>query len=608
MNGDIEMPQVCTSLSSNDRLRSAQLDDVIGEITMRQAHMRTAASRDGVYLYPPLLMLGTSERVGSNWFSDSLRPVMLQANEPLRQQLSGQHPFSTMNPDVPDGKLSPYARHWLIHTVLSKRSPERQGWKETNLWFALPALLALLPDSPVAVLTRSPLGVASSFERGSLFQRWNYRSRYALLRQAAQRPRWRGFAAIIPDDDPDDLTALVRMHSLNTVLTALVTAGRTVTQVPYELSIIHRPRVMQDLAATLPDLGFALASLPVAHSPRPGATLDQREAANDFDTTHAKTELEAHLDGEQAERVRATTARCMSVAKEVVEAPIAATACDWLAGDHLYTLATPRSVQTGRPSKTSSTAPTRPFAPIYVPAGPILWRSLLVTNSEVADSLNLLAEAGIQNDHGGAHLLVCPMPQSRGGRLHQDPTGHWQVTSGYEDHPAYWITWIAAQLLAARHGARLPTLAELRQQTADARATNADYRQGDVVSVIEPGLPVDHLHHLVGNVQVWCSDGPSPTDLHGGPASKWFHGAAWNTPDSPTEIHRARHRHITGSSRGIGIRLVRSSDADHTPAPTDRLVEAVQGWLTALTDRSRSLLNLDQPIITSLATLAGTPR
>ena len=35
--------------------------------------------------------------------------------------------------------------------------------KETNLFFALAALLALFPDSPVAVLSRSPIGVVSSF-------------------------------------------------------------------------------------------------------------------------------------------------------------------------------------------------------------------------------------------------------------------------------------------------------------------------------------------------------------------------------------------------------------------------------------------------------------
>lgn len=57
------------------------------------------------------------------------------------------------------------------------------------------------------------------------------------------------------------------MNSLNTILTAVVTAIRTVTQVAYELSIIHRPPVMQDLAATLPDPEFALAGLPVAHGP-----------------------------------------------------------------------------------------------------------------------------------------------------------------------------------------------------------------------------------------------------------------------------------------------------------------------------------------------------
>ncbi len=42
----------------------------------------------------------------------------------------------------------------------------------------VPSLLSWFPDSPVAVLSRSPLGVASSFRRSSLFTRWDYRPRY----------------------------------------------------------------------------------------------------------------------------------------------------------------------------------------------------------------------------------------------------------------------------------------------------------------------------------------------------------------------------------------------------------------------------------------------
>ena len=41
-----------------------------------------------------------------------------------------------------DGVLG---RHWLVSFAVAKYGPARQVVKETNLFFALPALLALLP-------------------------------------------------------------------------------------------------------------------------------------------------------------------------------------------------------------------------------------------------------------------------------------------------------------------------------------------------------------------------------------------------------------------------------------------------------------------------------
>ena len=58
------------------------------EICARVEALRTAAGTTGVELRPPLLMLGTSERVGSNWLSDTLRPLAGKHNEPFRQQLA----------------------------------------------------------------------------------------------------------------------------------------------------------------------------------------------------------------------------------------------------------------------------------------------------------------------------------------------------------------------------------------------------------------------------------------------------------------------------------------------------------------------------------------
>ncbi len=121
------------------------------------------------------------------------------------------------------------------------------------------------------------------------------------------------------------------------------------------------------------------------------------------------------------------------------------------------------------------------------------------------------------------------------------------------------MTWIGAATLAAWHGARLPTRAELIKLTGRAPTTagNAGYRYGDVTPVTEPGRHANEIHHLVGNLQVWCADGPPAAQSLGGPAARWLYGAAWNTPAATRETRRARHRHILGCSRGVGIRLVR---------------------------------------------------
>jgi len=190
------------------------------EITARVREMH--ASGDGIL--PPLLLLGTMERVGSNWVSDTLRPVTGQHNEPFRQQLGPAHPLSALNPglspDDPLERLGPYGRHWLVTFAASKHAAERQVIKETNLFFALPALLGLFPDSPIAILTRSPIGVASSFARGNLFRRWDYQARYRQMTAMATRPEYAPFAGIVPDDDPAELTALARLQVLNTLLLA----------------------------------------------------------------------------------------------------------------------------------------------------------------------------------------------------------------------------------------------------------------------------------------------------------------------------------------------------------------------------------------------------
>ena len=575
-----------------------------GEICARVEAMRTAAGTTGVELRPPLLMLGTSERVGSNWLSDTLRPIAEQHNEPFRQQLAPDHGLSALNPHP--GKwtaeaLGALGWHWLVTFAASKHSERRQVVKETNLFFALPTLLALFPQAPVAVLTRSPLGVASSFTRGDLFRRWAYRRRYQQMVTATRSGHQARYGVLVPDDDPPDLVALVRLQVLNTVLLATALAGRDIAVIPYETAVICPQTAVDVLAALVPDLGIQ----PARRALRAAGCSAVAAAEDTFVTTVPKVGQTAFLEDTGAELVRATTAAALAAARTAVPAPALVRASTWLAGDHLYTLRPP-PVPRARPARRSAIPePVTSPGPRYLRRGGLEWRNLLVSNAEFAAFLNELADAGLANSHAGTYLLACEMPHERGGRLHRDPaTGRWHVSEGYEHHPVYWVTWIGAAAFAAWSNARLPTRAELIEETRHegAAAANADYQFGDVTPVTEPGRAADEIHHLVGNVQVWCCDGPSSAELHDGPTARWLHGAAWNTPSTCEEIHRARRRHLAGCSRGVGIRLVR----DHASAkvPAAELAVLLTEWITSLGCRTRSLAALDQVLIESLGSEA----
>jgi hypothetical protein len=588
--------------------KSSHGSELIQEIGARVEMMRTAASRIGLKLRSPLLLLGTSERVGSNWLSDTLRPVSGQHNEPFRQQLAPDHRLSALNPlsrDLDDPRtieaLGALGRHWLITFAASKYSEQRQAVKETNLFFALPALLALFPQAPVAVLTRSPLGVASSFTRSDLFQRWAYRDRYQQMVTATRSGRPARFRGFVPDDDPPDLVALVRLQVLNTILLATALTGRDVAVIPYETAVICPQTAVDALAAVAPDLRAQPANM----APRIGDSHLASAAEDTFVTAVPKAGLVAFLDSPAAEQVRATTAATLAAARTAVPASAVAKASTWLAGDHLYTLRPP-PLPRARPAQRPVTRePVIRPGPCYVQRGRLHWRNLLVSNSEFAAFLNELRAVGLANRHAGTYLLACEMPHERGGRLHHDPaSGRWHVSKGHEHHPVYWVTWIGAAAFAAWSGARLPARIELIQETlyTNREPTNTDYQIGDASPVTEPGRLADEIHHLVGNVQVWCCDGPSSAELHDGPAARWLHGAAWNTPASREEIHRARHRHLAGCSRGVGIRLIR----DHASArvPTAELAARLAGWIASLCCGTGSLAVLDQSLIGALGSQA----
>lgn len=278
--------------------------DLLTEVRARVAEMRAAAVAGG-RLQPPLLILGTSERVGSNWLSDTLGRALLVSNEPLRQQLGIGHPLAALNPhpraaaSVDVDQLGPYGWHALVVAAANKYTPTGQvrcAVKETNLYGSVALPLVLWPDAPIVVASRSPLGVASSFTRSKLIRRFDYRAAYQRLASLARThldyQRW---ASLFPSDRPDDLTVLLRLVVLNAALLAEAVADRpNVLHVPYEAAV-------HDQAAALARISSMFGTpLPAD----PDVTLMGASGDDTFATTNSGRGLVAHLDQPTARRHR----------------------------------------------------------------------------------------------------------------------------------------------------------------------------------------------------------------------------------------------------------------------------------------------------------------
>ncbi|GAA2493905.1 hypothetical protein [Winogradskya humida] len=571
---------------------SDALPCVLDEIDQRLTQLRIRARAVGVTVLPPLLALGTSERVGSNWLSDTLRPVMPQHNEPFRQQLGAPHPLSPVNPygievdRVPRALLGRLGWHALVESVVAKYAPVRHLVKETNLFFTTRSLLRLFADAPVVVLTRSPIGVASSFVRSNLYRRWGYADRYRQMITMTGAGPHAGFSALVPDDDPDELTGLVRMIVLNTVLLSRAVDAREHTHIRYEKAVLDRSAAWQALAGLMPRSRL---------SRTPGPARLTRDDL--FATTNQKTNLVAQLTRTEAAEVEMCTAETLAAASDLVPASVLDRAQTWMTGAGQYQIEAP-----SKPPRTGHGHAESPPPPeiAYADLRGLAWRNLLVSNAEFCGLLNVLHAAGVTNTQRGTHLLLVPMPHERGGRVHWSPEREsWTVSPSFDHHPVYWVTWLGAAVFAAVNSARLPTHGELRVLAADTEPSNHDYTIGDVAPVVQMPAPRG-IHHSVGNLQVWCDDGPLAR--FGQPAERWIHGAAWNTPATAEEVNRLRSRHLLGASRGVGIRLLRDVTTPLAERTIAQVAMVLHAWIDSLTDRSRTLADLDLDVVRALQT------
>ncbi|MFG2917576.1 hypothetical protein ACGF0D_32360 [Kitasatospora sp. NPDC048298] len=373
------------------------------------AQIVKAAGRTG---RAPLLILGAFERVGSNWVSDQLRASMQQHNEPFRQQLGVEHPLSALNPR-PDSELTALNRHHLACALHDLHGSERHAVKETNLFFASRSVTGLLPESPVLVLTRAPLGIASSFERGGLWQRWAYAERYLGLARTARTPRWRDWSPLLPLDDPQPPVALARMIAVNALLLAealradLAGCGRPLAHLPYERHVSAPEDVRSGLARFL--------GVPVAAP----SGMPKRGDGGDFDTSRPKSELVAELPASSAALVHHHVATSLARATAIVDAATVKTASHWLAGDDEYELREPYE-RTRRRVAVPMQAGSRLPSVGYRRSGlsPVTWRNLLISNLEMAATAEESTPCGFPP--GGQELDAAaealPAPTTATGR------------------------------------------------------------------------------------------------------------------------------------------------------------------------------------------------
>lgn len=542
---------------------------------------------------PPILLLGTSERVGSNWTLDALRHATIQHNEPLRQQLGPEHPYSPLSlasRDHTSTSLSPIAVHWLQAFVRGKHQGGPHVIKETNLYFTADRFLRLFPESPVLVLSRSPLGVASSFVRGDLWRRWGYGDIYrrvVAMTHDRARNQW---ARLVPDDSPGALVALTRLIALNTGLLAEALSRRAHAHVSYESAVLDRDAAMSPTMRLVPEARRTVF---------PGSEAGPPVVDGTFATNRTKHELAVGLSAGDVELVNTETERNAALLRDLLAPSAADLATRWLAGADRYRRTDPPS-RGSRSSRAPDPLLVSPPSPAYVAATPdeLRWRNVLVTNAEMCVLLNGLAAAGMDNTVDGVRLLAIVMPHERGGRLHHAKEG-WRVSPGFEHHPAYWVTWIGAAAYALSEGARLPIRAEMEALTEGVQASNAAYSVGDVTPVAEPGSGADAVHHRVGNLQVWCADGPR-NEPSWAPVTRYLHGVAWNTPSTREEVSRPRSRHLLGASRGVGIRLVRDRTTG-SGLSLEEIADRLRTWMASLGRTDRSLSEHDQQVISVLS-------
>ena len=528
------------------------MSEVINELL----HSPSAASAEGVEARnTPQILLGQFERVGSTFLLDELEKGGVVHNEPYKLLVPTEWPISraydgklmSVDEFFEDPSTSPTAKHWFRNFVASLHHPGDQIVKETNLFLALPQFLESFPDSSIQLLTRNPMGIISSFKRNGLYKRWGYEDIRGLLHRQLEHGKPENYQPLqhMVEQQGQWHERLAWLVGFNALLLSRHVDPESVERViDYERDVI--PLSTEETVA------------------------NDRVQDSIFATNIKKThdDYEARFSDEEIRQV----SEAMKACAKFVTTEFDASDLYWfeqLYGRHLDGTRSSTHKAVKPHGKVSAATQAVPMNTVTTdeslfdtdhrlvrlsPDQPVLWDHSLITNEEMANFMQLLLENGY-DPSDNFMLLLDNMPVTRGGRIGFDvETSQFEMAEGYEQHPAYWMGWIAASLYAYKQGMRLPSYAEWEHvfsQTgvpADETAANFNYAHDDVVPTGQGAA--DLPNDFFGNLKIWCADWSNPTAV-----SKKLAGISWKQyyqDDYRTEGERP---YLT-NSRIIGARLV----------------------------------------------------
>lgn len=519
---------------------------------------------------PPAIALGQFERVGSTFYLDQLEKSHIVHNKPYKLLLPGQWPIARNFPrqlqSIDDffrnGDIQEADKHWFRNFVLSLHAPGNQVVKETCLFFALPQFLECFPGSNISILSRSPMGIASSFKRNGLFERWGYANlastlntqlnatrpdNYGAMRQMiAERGTWR--------------EQLAWMIGLNAVLLSRhIPQDHIVEIVRYEEDIVPEGQKR--------------------------VVYEERSSDSIFSTNINKThdDFENRFTQPEIDELILAMEACSKFVKEefdLYDQRLFAQLYSRHIADRRVSEMHEDSPKIGKVSHATEATDLILIQPDLKPiehdmkvlddSQEIAWDNSLITNLQMASFLQELIEAGL--DPAVNHMfLLDNMPISRGGRINFDKQRNsFALAKGFENYPAYWVSWLANSLFAYREGMRLPTYDEWSQiyKRMDPGATtgvsNHSYMYDDATPTGDKseGIPIDFF----GNLRIWCSDWSDQIAV-----SKKIAGISWKNEYYDGYAPENQRPYLT-NSRVIGARLVTNK---HDLSPERKSIEDV---------------------------------